>query len=135
VEKTQRSLTVYIDGASKGNPGPAGIGAAIYNQKGELVKEIIQQIGITTNNVAEYMALIFALQESLLAGCRDITIYTDSELLSRQIKGSYKVKDKVLKILHTIVRHLLGSYHSYKIERIDRENNREADKLANKAIP
>lgn len=124
---------IYIDGASKGNPGESGIGVVIY-EGDNILKNISQYIGITTNNVAEYMALIYALQEALILNIRNISINTDSELLYRQIKGEYKVKNEILNLLHKISSHLLSGFEKVEINNIPREKNKEADKLAVIAI-
>ncbi|MDD5454503.1 MAG: ribonuclease HI family protein [Candidatus Ratteibacteria bacterium] len=134
MEKENCSLTIYIDGASKGNPGKAAVGVAIYNDEGKLIKEISQGIGIATNNIAEYAALIFALQEGLILGCEQLTVYTDSELLFKQVKGEYKIKNDNLRILFYLVKHLIAGYKKLHIEHINRESNKTADKLASKAV-
>jgi ribonuclease HI len=123
-------VTVYIDGSSQGNPGPAGISALIYNGKGELEKKISEYIGVTTNNVAEYTALIYALQGALILGIKRMTIFTDSELVSKQLEGSYRVKDNDLKRLYKQVKHLLTGFEKVNIEHISREENKEADRVA-----
>lgn len=124
---------IYIDGASKGNPGEAGVGAIIY-EKNKPVKTISEFIGITTNNIAEYMALIYSLQEAIIANIKNITINTDSELLYKQIKGEYKVKDNTLKLLYNLAKHLWNNFKQIDIINIPREENEEADKLAGEAI-
>lgn len=135
MKNNNRSLTVYTDGACSGNPGKAGIGVAIYNEEGENIKEISKSIGMATNNIAEYTALLFALQEGLFLGCREkITVYTDSELLCKQIKGEYKVKNDTLRVLFHIAQHLITGYKIFHIEHIRRELNKVADKLATASI-
>jgi ribonuclease HI len=124
---------MYIDGASQGNPGEAGIGVIIC-EGDNVIKNMSQYIGIATNNVAEYMALIFGLQEALVQRINDLKINTDSELLCKQIKGEYKVKDATLKLFHCLAKHLLASFERVDIANIPRENNKGADKLAEKAI-
>jgi len=129
----QANYDLYVDGASQGNPGESGIGAIIY--KGEnVVKNISQYIGITTNNVAEYVALIYGLQETLIQNIKNITINTDSELLYKQLKGEYKVRDNTLKIFHNIIKHLLTGFEKSEIIHIPRERNKGADRLATLAI-
>ena len=129
----QAKHEMYIDGACQGNPGESGIGIIIC-QGDKVIKNISQYIGITTNNVAEYMALVFGLQEAVVQKIDQISIKTDSELLYKQIKGEYKVKDVTLKLLHTLAKHLLSSFQMADIINIPRENNKGADKLAVKAI-
>ena len=135
MKNNNRSLTIYIDGACIGNPGRAGIGIVIYDEEGKKIKEVSKSIGITTNNVAEYVALLFALQEGLLLGCREkIVIYTDSELLYKQVNGEYKVKNDNLKILFHLAQHLIAGYEKFHIEHISRESNKTADRLASKSV-
>lgn len=124
---------MYIDGASQGNPGESGAGVIICDGD-NAIKNISQYIGITTNNVAEYMALIFGLQEALMQRIKDLSINTDSELLCKQINGEYKVRDATLKLLYSLAKHLLGGFEKVNIRTIPRENNKGADKLAEQAI-
>lgn len=128
-----RQLEIYIDGAAKGNPGPAGIGVVIV-QGGEVLKNIANFIGNATNNVAEYTALIYALQEALLLKAESLKINTDSQLLCRQIKKEYKVKNANIRVLYNQALHLLSGFKEISLNHIARENNRGADKLANLAI-
>lgn len=128
-----KSLELFIDGASKGNPGPAGVGAVVCHN-GEVVKNLSRAIGNTTNNVAEYYALIFALEEALILRASEVIVKTDSELLARQLNGAYKVKSQNLKLLYAQVQHLFGGFRRVEIRHIPREENRGADKLASKAI-
>ena len=122
----------YIDGASEGNPGPAGIGV-ILAQNGQVIKNISVYLGIQTNNVAEYMALIFGLQEALILKAKVVSIYTDSQLLSRQINNEYKIRSPNLIGLYSQAVHLLSAFDSAKVQYIPRDKNQEADKLAKKA--
>ncbi|MCK5594843.1 ribonuclease HI family protein [bacterium] len=124
-------LTIYVDGASKGNPGKAGIGIVFFYE-GKKVKEYSQYIGVTTNNVAEYMAVVFGMQEALIMGVKNIAIFTDSELIANQINGVYKVKDNNLFRLHKQVQHLESGFKKFNITHIERANNKEADELASK---
>ena len=127
------SLEIYIDGAAKGNPGPAGIGIVIYRD-GAVIKQVSRFIGETTNNVAEYTALIYALQEALILKASEIKVKTDSELLYKQIKGEYKVRHVNLKPLFEQLRHLFMGFKHIDVSHISRENNREADRLATAAV-
>lgn len=129
----QLKYDMYIDGASQGNPGESGIGVVISHGQ-NTIKSISHYIGITTNNVAEYMALIFGLQEALMQNIKCLNIKTDSELLYKQISGDYKVKDTTLKLLHGLAKHLLTGFEKAEICNIPRENNKGADKLATRAI-
>lgn len=128
-----RQLDIYIDGAARGNPGPAGIGVVI-TQDGRVLKNISRFIGHKTNNVAEYTALIYGLEEALILRADKIRVWTDSELLSKQLKGEYRVKHENLKPLFEQIKHLAGSFGSFEIHHISRERNRGADKLAKKGI-
>jgi len=130
----RKRVTIFTDGASHGNPGPAGIGVVICNEKGETVKNLSEFIGETTNNVAEYMALIYGLQEALILRAEEVIINTDSELMAKQLKKEYKIKNADLKMLYGQLGHLLGGFDKYEINHIDRSQNKGADRLANKAI-
>jgi len=133
--KTTRSCDVYIDGASKGNPGPSGVGVVFLEPDGTTTvhKEISKHIGPATNNVAEYLALIYALQEALKQQMTNLRVRTDSELLARQVTGIYKVKNPQLRLFHDLALHLIEGFHSCRIEHIPREQNAQADKLASRA--
>lgn len=122
---------LYCDGASRGNPGEAGIGCVIFfnGQK----REISKYIGKTTNNVAEYTALIMGLEEALRLGIEEIEVYSDSELLIRQLKGIYKVRNQGLMPLYEKVNELLRKFKSFKLNHIMREENSLADSLAKEA--
>jgi len=127
-------LLVYSDGASRGNPGEAGIGYVIKNQKGEVIKEVSDYLGRATNNVAEYTALIRALQDGLKLGGKEVEVYVDSELLVKQIKGEYRVKNKGLIPLYNQVMSLIDKFDKFVIVHVPREQNKEADRLANDGI-
>lgn len=126
-------IDVYIDGASKGNPGPAGVGVIIC-QEGVVLKNISNYIGNTTNNFAEYTALIFALQEALIIKADELNINTDSQLLCRQIKGEYKVKSPNIVGLYNQAKQLISAFKKVSINHIPREMNSGADKLATQAV-
>lgn len=126
-------LKIYIDGASRGNPGESGAGIVIKDGKGRVFKRLRQYLGRATNNQAEYRALLLALKASRELG-QNIRIYSDSELLVKQLKGSYRVKSKGLKPYFDEVRGLLRDFSSWEIAHIPREQNMEADALANEAI-
>jgi len=126
-------IEIYIDGASKGNPGPSGIGVVICRD-GQTIKNIASFIGHATNNVAEYTALLFALQEALKLKAENIKINTDSQLLHRQINKTYKVKSPNILGLYNQAVHLLSAFKKVSIINIPREENRGADRLATRAI-
>lgn len=125
---------IYIDGASKGNPGRAGAGVWITDGEGRKVSEVSRYLGHKTNNQAEYWAFLLALREAERLRGEHIQIFTDSELVERQIKGVYRVKDLGLRALHERVLQDLKTFSSFEIESIPREENKEADRLANQAI-
>jgi ribonuclease HI len=128
-----RALDIYIDGASKGNPGPSGIGVIIC-QDGKTIKNISCYIGNATNNVAEYTALIYGLQECLRLNAENININTDSQLIHRQINKEYKVKNANILGLYNQATRLMAGFKSVSVNHIPRENNKGADKLATKAV-
>ena len=125
-----RSCEAYIDGASHGNPGPAGVGVVVFDSGTHPVWQLAKPIGETTNNVAEYLALIYALQEALRSGWTDLTVKSDSELLVRQMNGQYKVRDARLRIFHDLARHLKEGFARCAIEHVPRAENAAADRLA-----
>lgn len=126
-------LEIFIDGACSGNPGQAGIGIVI-NRRGETVKEISKAIGEATNNIAEYSALIYALQEAMIMKATELQVFTDSELMFRQMTGAYKVKNEKLRFLFDQAKHLTNAFDHIDIKHVRRENNKQADKLATQAI-
>ena len=126
-------LEIYIDGASKGNPGHSGVGIVILRE-GKVLKNISGYIGRATNNVAEYTALIYALEEALLLKAKSLKINTDSQLLARQLNKIYKVKHSGLIDLYNRAVHLLTGFEKVLICHIGREENSSADKLATQAI-
>jgi ribonuclease HI len=129
-----KRLTIYTDGASLGNPGPAAIGAVIKDGQGGVISRISQRIGHATNNQAEYAAIIAALAEAIRLGAEEVVVRSDSELVVKQLNGCYKIKKTTLKPLYQKVVRLAGSLEAFTITHIPREQNREADSLANKAL-
>ncbi|MEN6371679.1 MAG: ribonuclease HI family protein [Armatimonadota bacterium] len=127
------SVRLAIDGASKGNPGAAGIGVVIYNEAGEVIKEIGEYIGETTNNVAEYSALIRGLKEALKLGVKQIRVTTDSELLAKQVGGVYKVRAEHLAVMYYEVKELFSHFPDARIAHVPRRENAHADRLASDA--
>jgi len=129
-----KRLIIYTDGASSGNPGRASIGAVIRDGQGKTVSRISQSIGHATNNQAEYRAVIAALEESARLGAGEVEIRSDSELVVKQLKGRYRVKKATLRPLYQKVVQLVGSLEAFTITHIPREQNREADRLAHRAL-
>jgi ribonuclease HI len=125
---------IYSDGASRGNPGPAGIGAVILNEKGEIIHEIAQFIGEATNNVAEYKALLAALDYCVKKKISPVEILADSQLLIRQLSGEYKVKHENIKPLYQKAKGYLAHLQITGYKHVPRELNKAADKLANQGI-
>ena len=128
-----KEIEIYIDGASKGNPGHSSVGVVVC-QNGHTIKNIAAYIGQATNNVAEYTALIYGLQEGLILGAENIKVNTDSQLLYRQLNKIYKIKSPNILGLYNQARHLMSAFKKVTLENIPREDNRGADILANKAI-
>ena len=126
-------VTAFIDGASQGNPGPAGAGAVLIDEAGQIVAEVSMPLGRTTNNVAEYLALVYALQAAQQHGIRRLAVKTDSELLARQIMGQYKVRDATLRLFHDLAQHAFQGLLQWSIVHIPREQNAQADRLASQA--
>ncbi|HUU08837.1 MAG TPA: ribonuclease HI family protein [Dehalococcoidales bacterium] len=127
-------VIIFTDGASRGNPGPAAIGAVIQDEAGKPIASLSQRIGTTTNNEAEYRAIIAGLQKAVSLGAREVELKSDSELVVRQINGSYRVKAPALKPLYQQVKKLQGFVERLTITHISRRQNTKADRLANKAL-
>lgn len=122
------------DGAARGNPGPAGIGVVLEEPSGEVLAQLAEGIGWTTNNVAEYTALIRGLELAKQLGAGDLVVFMDSTLVVRQMRGEFKVKHPGLKPLHARARALLSEFESVDLRAVRREQNSEADLLANQGI-
>jgi ribonuclease HI len=131
---TPKKLIIYTDGASQGNPGQSSIGAVIQDGQGKTVARISRRIGHATNNQAEYRAIIAALEEAVRLGAEEVDIKSDSELVVKQLKGRYRVKKVTLRPLYQKVVQLTGSFAAFTITHIPRTQNRQADRLANKAL-
>jgi ribonuclease HI len=127
------AIEVFIDGAARGNPGPASIGVVIKDGP-KTLEEIGAYIGNTTNNVAEYMALIRGLEEVLMRGFKSANFFSDSELLVKQLNGEYKVKHENLVPLHYHILTLVDRMKDFSIKHVPREKNKEADKMANEGL-
>jgi len=133
-KKVTDAIHVYVDGCSKGNPGKAGIGIVFIGTDGKVLEEISESIEDTTSNQAEYTALITALERAKSKGYNKLQVFSDSELMVNQIKGKYKIKSKDLQVLYEKVKSLLKDFVQFQIHRIDRKENKRADKLSYQAI-
>lgn len=133
-ERAEGSYTAHIDGAARGNPGPASYGVVFLKPDGQPLEQLKKYVGRMTNNVAEYYALIAALDYAAARGIKKLRIRSDSELLVRQMQGRYKVKSADLKPLHERAKKLAAALEYFHIEHVPRERNREADGLANEAL-
>lgn len=127
-------LVAHSDGGARGNPGPAGYGVVIKDESGKKVAALSEYLGHQTNNFAEYQGLIAALEYALQHGPKALKVISDSELLVRQIKGIYKVKNPTLQDLHGRAKELIGQLQWFSIGHALREHNQEADRLANEAM-
>lgn len=127
-------LTVHVDGGSRGNPGPAAIAAVISDADGQVVHEVHETIGRATNNVAEYRALILGIERAAELGGTELELIGDSELIVKQVRGEYRVKDAGLKPLHSAAQQALGHFAEWQIRHVKREQNAEADALVNEAL-
>lgn len=129
-----RALRLHVDGASRGNPGEAGFGIHVTTLEGTAVASLYGYLGRTTNNVAEYQALLHGLRFALDRGAREVEVFSDSELLVRQLAGRYRVKNPGLQPLFREASALLGRFERSRVAHVPRERNREADALANRAV-
>ena len=134
-KRQHRRLLIHTDGAARGNPGPAGLGAILRDaETGETVAELATFLGIRTNNVAEWSAVDAALDEALRLGATHVDLRMDSELVARQIAGIYKVKHADLKPIHARVMGKLARFEGYSVGHVPRALNKDADRLSNVAI-
>ena len=124
-------IVAYIDGGARGNPGPAGYGVRIEAADGSLIEELHGGLGIATNNVAEYNGLLAALQWAVDNDCRRVCIRADSELLVKQMRGEYKVKNPGLQPLYVRARLLVAQLDEVRFEHVRRDFNTDADRLSN----
>jgi ribonuclease HI len=127
-------LTVNVDGGARGNPGPAAIGVVVRDEDGEILAERAERIGRTTNNVAEYKALLLGIATAEEVGGTDLELVGDSELIVRQVEGRYKVKDATLRELHAEAKRALGGFDRWSIRHVRRAQNADADRLVNAAL-
>jgi len=125
---------IYTDGGARGNPGPAAAAGVIVGHDGAVLAEVTDYLGTTTNNVAEYKALILTLRRALELGCTRVAVKMDSELVVKQIAGLYRVKDAKMVPLHAEVRRLLARFDAQSVEHVSRASNKHADKLVNAVL-
>ena len=128
------ALRLHVDGASRGNPGEAGFGVHVTDPDGTEVASLYGYLGRATNNVAEYQALLHGLRFALARGVSRVEVFSDSELLVRQLEGRYRVKNAGLLPLHREAAGLLARFERARVAHVPRERNREADALANRAV-
>ena len=129
------TILAYTDGASRGNPGESGVGIVLKDELGNVIASQYGYIGIATNNIAEYTALAACLRLVQTTQCSQLVVHSDSELIVRQLNGLYKVKDaKLRKHFQKIQNIIVAAPFQFKIRHVPREENREADELANRGI-
>lgn len=128
------ALRLHVDGASRGNPGEAGFGVHVTAADGREVASLFGYLGKATNNVAEYQALLHGLRFAIARGATAVEVFSDSELLVRQLEGRYRVKNAGLVPLHREAQGLLARFARARVSHVPRERNREADALANRAV-
>jgi ribonuclease HI len=131
---TTPRLTVHVDGGARGNPGQAAIGVVISAPDGAVLDEFAERIGVATNNVAEYRALLRGLERAASLGAREVDLINDSELVARQVTGVYKVKHPAMKPLYEQAITALGGFDAWKIRSVPRAQNAHADQLVNEAL-
>ena len=127
-------LVIHVDGGSRGNPGPAAIGVVVSDSEGAVLEEVAERIGVATNNVAEYRALLKGLERAAALGASEIELVNDSELVARQITGAYKVKHPAMKPLHAEAVAALRQFERSRIRSVPRAQNARADELVNLAL-
>ena len=133
-ERPEHYLIAHIDGGARGNPGPAGYGVVLEDETGKEIAELSEFLGVRTNNFAEYAGLIAAIAYAVAHKAEGLMVVSDSELMVKQMKGQYKVKAPELQTLHKRANEMLRQLQWFDIKHVRREQNREADKLANQAM-
>jgi ribonuclease HI len=131
---SEPELVLHVDGGARGNPGPAAIGVVISRPDGLVVEEVAETIGVATNNVAEYRALLRGLERAAALGAQTVRIVNDSELIARQVSGTYKVKHPAMRPLHAQAMARLSRFAQWSIESVPRARNADADALVNRAL-
>jgi ribonuclease HI len=127
-------VVVHVDGGARGNPGPAAIGVVISEPDGAVLDELGERIGVATNNVAEYRALLRGLERAAALGAREVELVNDSELVARQLTGAYKVKHPAMKPLYEQAISALKGFDRWRIRSVPRAQNAQADALVNAAL-
>jgi ribonuclease HI len=127
-------VVLNVDGGARGNPGPAAIGVVVKSPDGETLEEVAERIGVATNNVAEYRALLRGLERAAALGASELEIVNDSELVARQLTGTYKVKHPAMKPLHAEALAALHGFDGWRIRTVPRAQNARADELVNQAL-
>ena len=131
---TAAKLTVHVDGGARGNPGPAAIGVVVSGPDGEVIDEVAEPIGVATNNVAEYRALLRGLERAAALGAREVELVNDSELVAKQLTGAYRVKHPAMKPLYAEAMAALRGFDRWSIRSVPRAENARADALVNQAL-
>lgn len=127
-------LVLYFDGASRGNPGESSYGVVLYNKEGKEIKCDKGTLGRSTNNVAEYCAMLYGIDMALNIGCETLVVRGDSKLVIQQVQGTWRVRDQKLKLLHDKICSLIPKFENVIFEHVRRELNVRADELANEAL-
>lgn len=127
-------VIVHVDGGSRGNPGPAAAGAVVSTPEGEVLDESAETLGVATNNVAEYRALLLGLARAKELGATEVELINDSELIAKQVNGLYKVKHADMKPLHAASLDVLRGFATWKVRTVPRAQNSHADALVNQAL-
>jgi ribonuclease HI len=127
-------LVVHVDGGARGNPGPAAAAASVTNERGDLLDEASELLGVATNNVAEYRGVLLGIARAKRLGATEVEIVNDSELVAKQLNGEYKVKHQAMIPLFTEARAALAGFERWSIRSVRREQNERADALVNAAL-
>ena len=127
-------VVLHVDGGARGNPGPAAIGVVVSSPEGEVLDEVAETIGVATNNVAEYRALLRGLERAHTLGASEVEIVNDSELVAKQLTGAYKVRHPAMKPLHAEAIAALRGFDSWRVRSVPRAQNARADELVNQAL-
>ena len=127
-------VVLNVDGGARGNPGPAAIGVVVASPQGDVLEEVAETIGVATNNVAEYRALIMGLERAHALGANEVEIINDSELVAKQLTGAYKVKHPAMKPLHAEAIAALRRFDGWRVRSVPRAQNARADELVNQAL-